>query len=239
MEKILTPGIKLELNQITADKKKAAETYLSQVYDLDADRNRVAIAMPYKDGHMVVLSLGIRLNAYFYCKAKMYHSTVKVVDRYKSNNLIVLVIELQSELKKVQRRQFFRYDMIVPLRYMLLEEEFAAIYEKTGELPEEIVKEHVKNGQTINISGGGMKFVGSDKFQKDDIVYIELDYTLGGANQCLKVTARVVDSVNPQGRKDIFHSRVSFDNIKNDDREALVRFIFEEERKRMQLERRS
>ena len=32
--------------------------------------------------------------------------------------------------------------------------------------------------------------------------------------------------------------RASFVNIKNDDREALIRFIFEEERKRMQLERR-
>lgn len=238
MENILTPGVKLELNEVTANKKKASETYLSQIYDLNADTKRVSIAMPYKDGHMVVLSLGVVLDAYFYCKAKMYHSRVKVVDRYKSNNLIVLVVELQSELKKVQRRQFFRYDLIVPLRYMLLDDETALIYDKTGELPEEIIKQNIKNGQTINISGGGMKFVGC-KFERDDRVYIELDYTSGTINQCLRVTAKIIDSVNPQGRRDIFHNRVSYDNIKNDDRESLIRFIFEEERKQMQLERRN
>lgn len=238
MEKILTPGIKLELNEITASKKKEAVTYLSQVYDIDAQRNRVSIAMPYKDGHMVVLSLGIRLDAYFYCKAKMYHSRVKVVDRYKSNNLIVLVIELETTLRKVQRRQFFRYDMIVPIKYMLLSDEIAAVYDKSGELPDEIITQGIKDGQTINISGGGMKFVGC-KFEKDDRVYIELNYILGTEAQCLKTTARIIDSVNPQGRRDIFHNRISFDNIKNDDREALIRFIFEEERKRMQLERRN
>ena len=238
MENILTPGVKLELNEVTANKKKASVTYLSQIYDLNADTKRVSIAMPYKDGHMVVLSLGVVLDAYFYCKSKMYHSRVKVVDRYKSGNLIVLVVELQSELKKVQRRQFFRYDLIVPVRYMLLDDETALIYDKTGELPEEIIKQNIKNGQTINISGGGMKFVGC-KFERDDRVYIELDYTSGTINQCLRVAAKIIDSVNPQGRRDIFHNRVSYDNIKNDDRESLIRFIFEEERKQMQLERRN
>ena len=61
---------------------------------------------------------------------------------------------------------------------------------------------------------------------------------LGAAKQSLKVTAQIIDSVHPHDRKDIFHNRASFVNIKNDDREALIRFIFEEERKRMQLERR-
>ena len=68
---------------------------------------------------------------------------------------------------------------------------------------------------------------------------MELDYTSGTINQCLRVTAKIIDSVNPQGRRDIFHNRVSYDNIKNDDRESLIRFIFEEERKQMQLERRN
>lgn len=92
-------------------------------------------------------------------------------------------------------------------------------------------------GQTIDISGGGMKFVGCG-FKKGDRVYIEFDYMLGAAKQSLKVTAQIIDSVHPHDRKDIFHNRASFVNIKNDDREALIRFIFEEERKRMQLERR-
>ncbi len=238
MEKILVPGCKLELNEITSNKEKETVTYLSQIYDVDGDANRVSIAMPYNEGRMVVLSMGMRLDAFFYSKAKMYHSRVKVVDRYKTNNLFVLVVELESALKKVQRRQFFRYDVIMPIKYMKLDKEIAELYDRLGELPESVTKGKLIEGQTINISGGGVKFAGT-KFEKGDRVYIELEYMLGMAAQKLKVTAGIIDSVNPQGRRDIFHNRVSFENVKNDDREALIRFIFEEERKRMQLERRN
>lgn len=237
MENILIPGVKLELNEITANKEKKSSSYLSQIYDVDEETGRVSIAMPYSDGRMVVLSIGTHYNAYFYSKAKMYHSKVKVVERYKDKNLFVLVLELESALKKVQRRQFFRYDMIMPVKYMPLDETLTVVYDRTGELPEEIISEKIVDGQTIDISGGGMKFVGG-RFKKGDRVYIEFDYMLGTAKQCLKITADVIDSVNPHDRKDIFHNRVSFVNMKNDDREALIRFIFEEERKRMQLERR-
>lgn len=238
MEKILVPGCKLELNEVTANKEKETVTYLSQIYDIDGDANRVSIAMPYNEGRMVVLSLGMRLDAYFYSKAKMYHSRVKVVDRYKTNNLFVLVVELETALKKVQRRQFFRYDVVMPVRYMKLDKDSGAVYDRLGELPDTVLDGKLMDGQTINISGGGMKFAGM-KFEKGDRVYIELEYMLGMVGQKLKVAAGVIDSVNPQGRRDIFHNRVSFENIKNDDREALIRFIFEEERKRMQLERRN
>ena len=193
--------------------------------------------MPYSEGRMVVLSIGTHYNAYFYCKAKMYHSKVKVVKRYKADNLFVLVLELETSLRKVQRRQFFRYDMIMPVKYMPLDEALTVVFDRTGEIPEEIINRNIMGGQTIDISGGGMKFVGCG-FKKGDRVYIEFDYMLGAAKQSLKVTAQIIDSVHPHDRKDIFHNRASFVNIKNDDREALIRFIFEEERKRMQLERR-
>ena len=237
MENILIPGGKLELNEITANKEKNTISYLSQIYDIDEDTGRVSVAMPYSEGRMVVLSIGTHYNAYFYCKAKMYHSKVKVVKRYKADNLFVLVLELETSLKKVQRRQFFRYDMIMPVKYMPLDEALTVVYDRTGEIPEEIINKNIMDGQTIDISGGGMKFVGCG-FKKGDRVYIEFDYMLGAAKQSLKVTAQIIDSVHPHDRKDIFHNRASFVNIKNDDREALIRFIFEEERKRMQLERR-
>ena len=35
MEKILVPGGRLELNEIISDKTKKANTYLSQIYDID------------------------------------------------------------------------------------------------------------------------------------------------------------------------------------------------------------
>ena len=237
MEKILVPGGRLELNEIVADKVKKPNTYLSQIYDIDEEENRVSIAMPYKEGRLVVLSMGMSFDAFFYSKTSLYHSRVKIVDRYKSNNLYVLVIELNTALKKVQRRQFFRYEVSMPVKYMLMDSDAIAVYEKTGELPDSVIEGKMIEGQTIDISGGGLKFAGVH-IEKGSIVYIQFFYTLGSALYCLKTAATVVESVNPLGRRDIFHNRVSFDNVKDDDRELLIRFIFEEERKQRQNERR-
>lgn len=237
MEKILVPGGRLELNEIGADKAKKPNTYLSQIYDIDEEENRVSIAMPYKEGRLVVLSMGMSFDAFFYSKTSLYHSRVKIVDRYKSNNLYVLVIELNTALKKVQRRQFFRYEVSMPVKYMLMDTDAVTLYEKTGELPDSMTEGKMIEGQTIDISGGGLKFAGAH-IEKDSIVYIQFFYTLGSALYCLRTAATVVESVNPLGRRDIFHNRVSFDNVKNDDRELLIRFIFEEERKQRQNERR-
>ena len=237
MEKILVPGGRLELNEIGADKAKKPNTYLSQIYDIDEEENRVSIAMPYKEGRLVVLSMGMSFDAFFYSKTSLYHSRVKIVDRYKSNNLYVLVIELNTALKKVQRRQFFRYEVSMPVKYMLMDTDAVTLYERTGELPDSMTEGKMIEGQTIDISGGGLKFAGAH-IEKDSIVYIQFFYTLGSALYCLRTAATVVESVNPLGRRDIFHNRVSFDNVKNDDRELLIRFIFEEERKQRQNERR-
>ena len=226
MEKILVPGGRLELNEITSDKTKKPNTYLSQIYDIDEKEKKVSIAMPYKEGRLIVLSMGTSYDAFFYSKTSLYHSRVTIVDRYKSNNLYVLVVELKTPLKKVQRRQFFRYEISMPVNYMLMDSDMLAVYEKTGDIPDNMLEGKLTQGQTIDISGGGLKFAGSH-FEKGSIVYIQFYYTLGSALYCLRTVASVIESVNPLGRRDIFHNRISFENVKNDDRELLLRFIFD------------
>ena len=145
-------------------------------------------------------------------------------------------LKLETPLKKFQRREYYRLECAIEASVTMINEDELEHFNKTGKLPEELEMPEEK-GVIIDISGGGMKFVGCG-FKTGDRVYIEFDYMLGAAKQSLKVTAQIIDSVHPHDRKDIFHNRASFINIKNDDREALIRFIFEEERKRMQLERR-
>ena len=124
----------------------------------------------------------------------------------------------------------------MPVSYMLMDNDAITVYEKTGELPDSMTEGRLTEGQTIDISGGGLKFAGAH-IEKGSMVYIQLFYTLGSALYCLRTAASVVESVNPPGRRDVFHNRVSFENVKSDDRELFIRFIFEEERKQRQNER--
>lgn len=233
---ILTPGGRLELNTISKDNSKTT-AYFSQIYDVDEDEKRVSVAMPFKEGRLIVLSVGMHFDAYFYAKNGMYHSRVVVVERYKSNNLYGLIMELKTPLKKVQRRQYFRYQTLKPLRYAAIDNDTAELVKQSGTLPEVHENIELLEGSTLDISGGGMRFAGQ-RLESGGIVYVEFDYFMMGRPRILKATAVVISSDNPPSRRDIYHNRIRFEYINPDERESLIRYIFEEERKDRQNERR-
>ncbi|MGN1188544.1 MAG: flagellar brake protein [Lachnospiraceae bacterium] len=235
--KILTPGGRLELNEIPRENSRMSNVYLSQIYDVDEDEKRVSVAMPFKEGRLIVLSVGMHFDAYFYAKNGLYHSRVVVVERYKSNNLYGLVMELKTPLKKVQRRQYFRYQTLKPLRYVTVDDDMAELIRKLGTLPEGHDNIQLSEGSTLDISGGGMRFAGQH-LEVGSKVYVEFDYFMMGRPRMLKATAVVISSEAPLNRHDIYHNRIRFEYVNPDERESLIRYIFEEERKDRQNERR-
>lgn len=69
---------------------------------------------------------------------------------------------METELKKFQRRQYFRLEKTIPIIYTeLSDEEFTALLE-TKKLSEDFLHaERYAEGTCLDISGGGMRFVGS------------------------------------------------------------------------------
>lgn len=234
--KILTPGGRLEINEIPRENRKA-NVYLSQIFDVDEDENRVSVAMPFKEGRLIVLSVGMHFDAYFYAKSGLYHSRVTVVERYKSNNVYGLVIELKTPLKKVQRRQYYRYQTIKPVKYAQIDGDVEEYFKEKEALPENRENIQIMKGNTLDISGGGARFAGQH-LETNSRIYLEFDYSMAGASHILKAIAIVISSEVSPNRKDIYHNRVRFEHINPDERESLIRYIFEEERKSRQSERR-
>lgn len=235
-ENVIIPGGRLELREIPLDDTKKANTYISQIYDIEENDRKLSIAMPVKEGRIIPLSVGMRFDAYFYTHKGLFQCEVVVIGRYKQNNLYTLEVEIKTPLRKIQRRQYFRYPITLTIRYALLDEAAITFVETIKSLPDDYMKDALIESTTLDISGGGVRFSG-EKLLKNDKIYLEIDYDFNDSIQTFKAIASVVDSEAVSGRDDIYHNRAGYEVVNSKEREQLIKFIFAKERASRRYER--
>ncbi|MDE6874061.1 MAG: flagellar brake protein [Lachnospiraceae bacterium] len=212
----LSVGQKIELTRYTGKLKEisGARTFVSQLLDQKEEGNLV-IAMPMEGGKMVVFDVGDRYNMFFYTPAGLYYCIAQVSARYRSGALFMLEMECASEIEKFQRRQFFRLNCIVDVKYRRADAE-----------------EAMELGTIIDISGGGVRFNGGERYTAGDELFVEFFLTIGGKLEKFHMRVRVIASTPLPNRERLYENRVEFMDISEGDREAIVKYVFEEERRR-------
>ncbi|NLW16246.1 MAG: hypothetical protein GX033_01060 [Firmicutes bacterium] len=87
-------------------------------------------------------------------------------------------------------------------------------------------------GQTVDISGGGMQFVSQEDLKYGDRLEIDLPSILGVASGTIGTVLRTADNFDGT-----YQASVQFENMDRQQEEAIIRFIFQEQvrRRRMQL----
>lgn len=247
LKKILKIGDRIELKSIQQSKLagKDPKTYQSQILDI-MDEYRMNIAVPLESGHLVPLEVGTRYELSFLTVSGRYVCKCEIKNRLKQNNVYYLVVDIISELKKDQRRQYFRLEKIVPLKYRVISElemrlryfmekkaykderEKRLVTEKLEQLEREVLE-----GTIINVSGGGIKFSSLEKHENGNLLLIKfsLDDEI-----MVEAEARIIASNEVMNQRGVREYRCEFKRIKKEIRENIVRYIFSEERKQRQKE---
>lgn len=244
IKKIITEGSKVELQRIASlahsyqkHGEEEAKTYYSLVSEV-MDEDRVKITMPLEKGRVVPLPVNGRYNACFYTSNGLYQGRVIVVDRYKEDNIFMLVVELISDLVKFQRRQYYRLGCTMDIVYKKIEEdeerEFARdIVESSTETSEE---ENYIEGIALDISGGGMRFVSEQKLEEGDDIFVIIEIQYIDAKKKYGLNAKVISSQLLVNREGKYEHRVEYKNMNGKVREALIKYIFDEERRQRKKE---
>ena len=238
--RLLKTGDKIEFYDIISADDKAAgvkpRTYVSQIFEFTPNGN-MNVAMPISKGQLVPLSKGKRFDTFFYTSKGVFQCRCLIVDRHKSDNLYTLEISMQNELKKYQRRKYFRLEKMMNVYYVELDnEDYMSILE-THRFPEGLKSlDMFCEGTSLDISGGGMRFVGKKLVDTGKMVLIMFDVTDNGKNKKIRLPASVILSFKPPGRAGIYEHRIEFENITREYRELLIRYIFEEERKKRSVD---
>ena len=203
--------------------------YISRVETI-VNEDTMEIAMPMEQSKLILLPVDGEFNLTIYAEKNLFQCFVRITDRYKSNNLYMLVVELTSNLRKVQRREFYRYSCALDMNSRNLFEEEVDKMEERGHyhlvpgLP-------LKRSIIVDISGGGLRFVSDYKYDKDSLILCNYKLFVKGEPKEYKLVCKILDVKELENRPGEYEHRVQYMNMDNEEREEIIQFIFEEERR--------
>ncbi|MGN1147459.1 MAG: flagellar brake protein [Lachnospiraceae bacterium] len=233
---IIVPGCKIELQpvkRINGD-EASKKVYYSQVYDILSE-DRMEITMPMEQTKLILLPVDGEFDAVFYA-SHLYQCFLRIIDRYKRNNVYILVVEMTSNLRKYQRREYYRFSCALEMcARPLVEEEVKAVEQKeayflTPGLP-------LKRSVIVDISGGGLRFMSNQRYEPESLIYCTYHLLVGGKNKEYEIVGKILSVKELENKKGTFEHRVQYVNLDVDDREEIIKYIFEEERKNRHRER--
>ncbi len=229
------PGDKVDLTEVKSEERISGsgvierKNYSTRVYDIVSE-DEIKVNMPFENGHIVLLEVGDDYDLCFYSGNGLYQCYARITDRYKSDNVYVLCMELTSPLRKFQRREYYRLNCILNMKCREVgEKEFAEIKENdVSIINTDLILE---DGVIVDISGGGAKFISDKRFEKDTKILFMFNLNMNGKPTEYSVIGRIILSEPLEGREGEYRNHIQFINIKDKDREGIIRYIFEEERK--------
>lgn len=229
---LVRPGEKIEIQAVerailgSASNKKV---YASKIYDI-IDDEQLEILMPMEGSKLILLPVDGQYQFCFYTKNGLYQCFVRIADRYKSNNVYILLAEVTSDLEKFQRREYYRYATVLPLKVRsLMDEEIKAVENKNFHMQQGLM---MKKCTIRDISGGGLRFAAPAGFSVGDQVALTFSLSSHGKEKVYELAGEVLSSKENENTKGEFEHRLKFTSILNGEREAIIRYIFEEERKK-------
>ena len=220
----LMVGCKLELVSCEdiANQVKNKKVYVSKIYDV-LETDLLQIAMPIYEGKMVALNVGSSYLACFYTGKGLYECKIQVTSRYKTGQLFCLEVVMLGPLKKVQRREFFRLDCSIEATARIISDEE---YE-TGEFEE---SDDWMDIHIADISGGGVKMYQKEFIEPNEIVLLHFELPIDDNLVELEVVGRILRCMPLNGKTGMYDQRVEFMNISKENRDKIVKFIFNEQR---------
>ncbi len=230
----ILPGDRIELKSnregtIEMDGFETEKVYFSEVTDVISD-DHIEIMMPMEKGKMILLPVNGEFNIAFYSKRGLFQCDAVITDRYRTNNLYLLSLDLVTNLQKLQRRAYYRFGCALEVKTRELTE-YETLAVRSNPNFELNMFAETSKGVIINISGGGMYFVSSAKYEENTMIFslFSLDAVKGDIE--FRVCGRILSAKAMENRDGMYEYRVQFHGISNSDRESIIHYIFEKERK--------
>ncbi len=200
------------------------KVYVSQVADIKDDMQLV-VAMPISYGKLVKLPIGPGYVFLFFTEKGMMRFEVSILRYFKEGNFNLMLVKIESGGEKMQRRNFFRFQALLPMKFSVVNED---VLEDEGE--SDVTQMY--DGITKDIGGGGLRFVTNAEI--DGNAKINVIVMLG--NEYFFAIAKILYTLRFPNAAYKFQYRCMFVSILPEEQERIIQFIFDEQRKRAKLQ---
>ena len=232
---LIFPGDKIDI--FASGLSDNSTSYKSSFSDKLTD-SMWEITMPVDSGRVVLFQLGTQFDFIIYTKNKtILKSSAIVRQRYRKENMYFLAIELINNLEKIQRRQFFRLPCTIDMDFYEVRYDDKA--ESELEFCKKMYKNHAINSKNMNtvksvildISGGGIRFSLSTPLEEGTYFMAQFSLALEECTQQFNIVCKVINCTQSLDYADRYFARSKFIFDRMTEREKIVRFVFEEERR--------
>ena len=228
----IAPGNRVELKatgKIWMDQDvRTRQIYMSKVMDIISD-DRIEVLMPYEKGRLVLLPVDGEYNLCFYSNKGLFQCYCRIVDRYRSDNIYILVLDLTSQLQKLQRREYYRFSCALELKSKLCTKEDIEAFEMNRRFLFD--NSALQRSVVVDISGGGLRFVANFKYEEGSTIYCSYRLPGNANDKEYEMLSNVLKVKELESRPGLFEHRIQYIYIDETFREDIIHFIFEEERK--------
>ncbi len=212
----LTLGNKLELELYDSKFERITPILVSQFEALLPDGSMEILA-PIHEGRIYPIHRETFMDVIYERNGDLFKFLAVVLERRVSGNIYLLRIQPRSGEERLQRRTFFRFSCLLNIKYRTFEHKETKS-EGRGEFKETMTKD---------LSGGGLCLLVKEKPRNG--WFLEGIINVGAE---VRFLGRIVRVINVH-EKGIFSYEVGieFDEIKNIDRERIISYIFDSQRK--------
>jgi c-di-GMP-binding flagellar brake protein YcgR len=196
------------------------------IIDIDSDNNIFNVYNPIYKNRIYTISREKKYEfRYVDEKTGIYSFEGKVLKRYKENSLYILEIEFLGNIKKIQRREFFRINII---KNLIIKEPIDDEFRNSLKMIE--LKDKIKFSTVTyslkDISGGGLGFYSKDKFKLGTILIANLNLGLNN----LEILGEIVRVIDISDSETKYLIGVRYLHLSPQKRSIIINFIFEKQR---------
>jgi c-di-GMP-binding flagellar brake protein YcgR len=253
-EYMMTPqevriGTRLEFEILNSDGQRVGNTFISQLLE-HQDDGSVVISAPITESRVVYVPAGVTVRLTFVHQLHGllgFKATIR--SREYRENIAVLIAEPDGGLEKIQRREYYRLDVIVNALIWPDEADSGSESQANagtgaagmqsnkaaaGQHPAPSTKTGTTaeaapvKGYTKNLSGSGVCIICDTNFPKGSVVRVELEL-----NDNIRFKARCIVMRSQQvevRRSKSYEMGMRFYEITNKDQDNLIKYIFEQQR---------
>lgn len=201
-ENNLEIGKKIE---ISYEGKEQEEYFVSNVMEI-LDEDTYVLAMPIVKGNIYPLELGSTIDIYYYIEEiGLFYFSSKVESRQREP-IAQMTVKRVSDIKKIQRRNYFRLKVSFPVTIKIKEDQEVIGYAK-------------------DLSAGGMKVSVSKKILKKENLEVRFEID----DVTLKIQGSVIRS-ELENSSQTYDTGIKFLNLSESDINTIMKYLFKKQR---------
>ncbi|MBE5919265.1 MAG: hypothetical protein E7272_05400 [Pseudobutyrivibrio ruminis] len=235
----LRPGTPIEFSfastnsDVESNIDEDRSIYISSVFGV-TKKEEIIFHIPTRKGHTVTIPMNVPFNAVFNTKQGMFQLSGEITKRGRLENFPVYVFVPDSKLKKVQRRDYFRFQCLIPVKVLPIPKDVAILPNMA--LVEDDLEKYGNTygppvtGNILDISGGGAKFSAKTDILTERYMYVSFKLKSKDMDETINVIARRVKTEHKENLG-VYEHRIEFLFKEPEDRETIIKYIFDEDRR--------